>query len=186
MPTFPARFYWLPVLAPRAERCFHDCEPEFADNTGESHQTMSADLRFGTLGSGSIANDAAGVDVKGRVAGRHPRLVAEAPDEAQEAPNVGKVRGHADGCANGAGALLVPVLHHARETVQIDVRPQCEPRPHVFLGQPFGDLARAGVAEAPGAQRNPGLPGQFLDAAVVEQVSVRIVEIERHGPATRQ
>ena len=50
-------------------------------------------------------------------------------------------------------------------------------------GGPFRGFSRAWIAEAPGAERDAAGARQFLDAAVVEQMAVGIVEVHRHRAA---
>lgn len=61
-------------------------------------------------GLADVTNDTAGLDVEGNVPDRQPSLIAEGGDESQKAPDVGKVRSHTNGRANGTGALVASVL----------------------------------------------------------------------------
>ena len=88
--------------------------------------------------------------------------------------------------ARMAPALLWPrSLHHAHETRRLISVPIARSRAHVFFRQTFGNFSRAGIAEASRAQRNVLCAGELLDAAVIQQVALRIVEIERHRSAAR-
>ena len=54
---------------------------------------------------------------------------------------------------------------------------------HPLLGLAVSDLASARIPEAAGTETNAGIAGQLLNAAVVNEVLVGIVEIRRYRSA---
>ena len=64
--------------------------------------------------------------------------------------------------------------------------PASMPASMSLSGQALGHLARAGIAEAAGPQRDALLAGELLDAAIVEQVAVGVVEVERDRAAAHR
>src|SRR5215472_7562325 len=96
----------------------------------------------------SVADYAAGLYVEADFPDRQARLAAEGRDEAQETPDVTKIRRQADRRADGARALVAALLHQADEAMQIDVGAQAESGAHVLFGQAFGNFSRARIAEA--------------------------------------
>ena len=107
------------------------------------------------------------------LANRQPRLIAQRRRERQEPLHVGEVAGNAHRHADGAGALAAAVGDELQKARQRHVVRLVERRQDVVFGDALGGLAGAGIAEAPGAERDALRAGHLLDAPVVEQVARR-------------
>src|SRR6266480_189558 len=128
----------------------------------------------------TVSNDAPGFDVARDRADRKTRLVAQAPGKLDEAMRVGEVADEAERHADGARALAAAAGDEIEKSREVHVlRVEGERGAHVLFGNAFGGLARTRVAEAAGAQRDPLRAGHLLDTAVIQQVPLGVVEVQR-------
>ena len=146
---------------------------------GTVHRKGNNSITCEQCGLAPVANDAAGFDVEADVPDGQPRLVAERGDETQESLDIRKVRGDPDGSANGAGALVPALLHHAHEREQIDFVSHGEPGTHIVFRQAFRNFSHARIAEASGAQRDVVLACHAVDVALIDHTTVGMKEVER-------
>ncbi len=75
------------------------------------------------------------------------------------------------------------MLNHLEKPRERHLHPGVEAGEHVLGRQPFGGFAGARIAETAGSERHPPVDRELLDAPVVQQMPVRIVEIQRNRPA---
>ncbi|MCU0510767.1 MAG: hypothetical protein MUC34_20855 [Anaerolineae bacterium] len=112
-------------------------------------------------------------------------VVEQARGEADERVDVREVGREPHGDADGADVAAEARPHLAAELLEGERVCPVEERAHDLRAKPVSDLARAGVAEAAGAEGDAAVVGEFLDAAVVDGAAVAVVEGHGHGAAAR-
>src|SRR3954451_1505061 len=93
----------------------------------------------------AVADDAAALDVEGRFANGHPRLVLERAGEVHEVLYVGEVTGDAQRDANRSGTLPTAMGDELQEPRQVHIGAERDGSLDVVLGDVPGGLTRTRI-----------------------------------------